>query len=69
MLGEDGVDFTMSDVANPGAASTSIAGTFYLMSYTSTSEFVAGDVAEVAVFPDGTDITSFVAYAVARYGL
>jgi len=69
LLGEDGVDFTMSDVANPGAASTSIAGTFYLMSYTSTSEYVAGDVAEVAVFPDGTDITSFVAYAVARYGL
>lgn len=69
LLGEDGTDFTMSDVANPGASSSAIAGTFYLMSYTSTSEYVAGDVAEVAVFPDGTDLTSFISYAVARYGL
>lgn len=69
LLSEDGSDFSMTLYSSGSPSGSSVAGTFYLMSFTSTSEYVTGDIAEVCVFPDGTDLTDFITYATARYGL
>lgn len=69
ILSEDGSDFSMTTYSSSSPSSTPVAGDWYLFSFTATSEYVTGDVAEVVVFPDGTDLTSYLSYANARCGL